>query len=95
MSSFLSIIFVQKKRVYLTAKFNEMNTYKIIFAWNEVLSCELLSKVVLGDEYYYEHDKGRLIYALVKAVNESDAISKCDKIIKEVTEKIFGSDFVT
>jgi hypothetical protein len=71
-----------------------MNTYKIIFAKNEVVSCELLNKVILGKECDYEHDNGRLIYALINAENESDALNKSGKVIKEVTEKVFGNDFV-
>jgi hypothetical protein len=71
-----------------------MNTYKIIFAKNEVVSCELLHKAVLTKEYDYEHDNGRLIYALVNAENELEAKKKSNKIVKEVTEKIFGNDFV-
>jgi len=71
-----------------------MYTYKIIFAKNEVVSCELLNEVILGNDYHYEHDKGRLLFALVRAENELDAISKGEKIVREVTENIFGHDFV-
>jgi len=71
-----------------------MNTYKVIFARNEPLSCEITNKVILNGDYDYKHDKGQLIYALIKADSEEDALNKSDKIIKEVTEKVFGSDFV-
>lgn len=72
-----------------------MNTYKIIFAKNTVLSCEIVGNMLINSDHYYEHDKGQLIFALVHAENELDATNKGYKIIREFNEKIFGSDFVT
>jgi len=71
-----------------------MNTYKVIFARNVVLSCVIENHAVLNKEYYYEHDKGQLMYALINAENEADAIHKSNKIIREVTEMIFGNDYI-
>ena len=72
-----------------------MNVYKLIFAKNTVVSCNhIKNQIKLDAQYYYEHDKGQLIYAIVKASNEDDAIATGNKIVKEVTEKIFGSDFL-
>lgn len=72
-----------------------MNTYKVIFAKNTVISCDLLTgQLILKDGYYYEHKKGQLIYALINAVSEHEAISIACKIVREVTERTFGVDFV-
>lgn len=72
-----------------------MNIYKVIFAKNEVISCHQLDdRVSLKSEYYYEHDKGKIIYALIKAIDEDDAIGKSDAIVKEVRSKVFGNDFI-
>lgn len=72
-----------------------MNVYKLIFARNTVVACCLANnQIKLDSEYYYEHDKGKVIYAVVKAPTEDDAIAKGHKIIKEVTEKVFGSDYL-
>ena len=58
-----------------------MNIYKLIFANNDIISCDLLPNVALGKEYYYEHDKGKLIHILLRAESEADALAKSDKII--------------
>ena len=72
-----------------------MNIYKVIFAKNEVISCDLISnKFELSEDYLYHHDKGQLIYAIIKANSEEDALNKSDQIIKEVAKKVFGIDFI-
>ena len=72
-----------------------MNMYKLIFAKNAVISCDLMTgKFELSQDYMYHQDKGQLIYAIVKADNEEDAINKGGQIVKEVTEKVFGNDFI-
>lgn len=84
--------------VYLIANLIKawvMNVYKLIFAKNVVISCDLVSgKFELNEDYLYHQDKGQLIYAIVKADNEAEALNKGGQIIKEVTEKIFGIDFI-
>lgn len=72
-----------------------MNIYKLIFAKNVVISCDLMTnKFELNEDYIYHQDKGQLIYAIVKAINEADALDKGNQIIKEVKDKVFGSDFI-
>jgi len=72
-----------------------MNLYKIIFARNEVISCkEENNTEYIDGSYHYEHKNGKLIYALIKAESEDDARSKALVVIKEVTDKIFGTDYV-
>jgi hypothetical protein len=72
-----------------------MKTYKVIFARNNAIMCELLPhQVKLKNGYYYEHEKGKLIYALIEADSEEEALIIADRIIKEVYIKVFGQDFV-
>lgn len=72
-----------------------MNIYKLIFAKNAVISCDLMTnRFELSQDYLYHQDKGQLIYAIVKADNEAEALNKSVQIIKEVTEKVFGNDFI-
>jgi hypothetical protein len=70
-----------------------MKVFKVIFAKNEVMACSQVT-INLECDYNYEHDKGQLIYALIKAENETDAVCKSYQIVKELNEKIFGKDFV-
>ncbi len=72
-----------------------MNIYKVIFAKNEVIACDLITnKFVLNDDYLYHQVKGQLVYAIIKASSEEEAINKSCEIVKEVTEKVFGNDFI-
>jgi hypothetical protein len=72
-----------------------MNIYKIIFVKGVVMSCELLPKqVAFKDEYYYELNKGQLIYALIKAPSGAAALEVAERIIKEVNVKTFGEDYI-
>ena len=72
-----------------------MNIYKVIFAKNEIICCDLMiNKFELNEDYLYHQDKGQLVYAIIKAKNEEDVINKSNQIIKEVTEKVFGNDFI-
>ncbi len=73
------------------------NIYKLIFAKNEIMTCErIVNEVKFSGEYNYEHDgKGRVIYAYVKAENEDEAINRSSEIIKAATQKVLGNDFIT
>jgi len=71
-----------------------MNTYKVIFAKNMPITCELLPHhIISGKEYYYEQNKGHLIYAIIKAPNEDTALITANNIVHEVTAKVFGQDY--
>jgi hypothetical protein len=71
-----------------------MRTYKIIFAKNEIISCEIATESVLEGSYQYEHKKGNLIYAMIKAATEEEARKLANGIIEEVRSKVYGNDFV-
>jgi hypothetical protein len=72
-----------------------MNIYKIIFARNTIVSCELLPKqVAFKDEYYYELNKGQIIYALIKAPTAAAALEIAGRIVREVDLKTFGEDYI-
>ncbi|MCD6013609.1 MAG: hypothetical protein K0Q79_3471 [Flavipsychrobacter sp.] len=70
-----------------------MNKYKIIFVRNEVIACDLLlsNEVEFSGVYYYEHNRGNLIFAIIKADSVLGAINIADNIIKEVNEVVFGT----
>ena len=59
-----------------------MNVYKVVFANNDVISCQVENTTIdwVGD-YYYEHTKAKLIYAMIKAENETEAMGKSTVII--------------
>jgi hypothetical protein len=72
-----------------------MKTYKVIFAKNKVLNCELLSRQIeITKEYQYVHNKGQLIYAFIRAANEAGAINTARTIVKEVSKRVFGEECV-
>lgn len=75
---------------------NVMSTYKLIFAKNEIVACNLIiSKMEFKGQYYYENDRHQLIYALVKAENEEDALKMGNTIISEFRKKTYGEDFIS
>jgi hypothetical protein len=73
-----------------------MKVFKVIFARNEIISCSAVrDSVKLDGSYHYEHKGGKIIYALIKAETEEEACSIALTIRKEVSDKIFGSDYIT
>jgi hypothetical protein len=64
-----------------------MTIYKITFVNNEILSCSVIEEVLLKEKYSYEHHKGYLIHAFVKAESEADARKTAHKIVKEFESK--------
>lgn len=75
---------------------NEMNTYKLIFAKNEIVTCDLmLTKVEFNGRYTYEKDKRQLIYAIVKAESEEEALKMGKEIISDFKKKTYGEDFIS
>jgi hypothetical protein len=72
-----------------------MSVYKIIFAKKTVVGCHPVNeKVEMSGSYFCEHRNGEPIYALVKAESEIEAYDKARVIIAEITERIFGNDFL-
>jgi hypothetical protein len=68
-----------------------MRTYKLIFARNEIMSCEVAAdNVVLNELFHYEQMNGNLIYAMVQAQTEANARLIAKSIIREV-EKLAES----
>ena len=55
---------------------------------------EVNDSVVLNGLYHYEHKNGRLLYAVVNAETEDNALIIANFIIKELSEKILGHDYV-
>lgn len=74
--------------MFLTTVMN----YKIIFSRNEVLVCKQ-TKAQLPRNHksniFYEHDANRkmLIYAIIKAESEHEALTEARKLVAEYTAK--------
>jgi hypothetical protein len=68
-----------------------MNLYKVIFAKNEPISFHIVSADVSTDNYcYYEHDRGHLIFAMIKAEHEHEAIDMARALVRDVETKVSG-----
>jgi hypothetical protein len=60
------------------------------------MSCKLLpNHVKLKGSHYYQHDKGCVIYAIIEAPTEADALAKAAEIVQQVTERTFGQGSIT
>jgi hypothetical protein len=59
------------------------NTYKVSFVNNEIFSLKLAegSYNLIGDMYYYKN-KGFLVYAIIKAKDETEARNKAINLIE-------------
>ena len=64
-----------------------MNLYKVIFANNDIISCEVAEQRFDHESEYYFEYKGQLIHAMIKGENKSEALDKANEIIKEELEK--------
>jgi len=63
-----------------------MKRYRLTFVNNEVIDCrEDNAHHKLTGKYQYEHDHGRLIFAIVSAENEDSARSISSQILSEIT----------
>ena len=72
-----------------------MRTYKIVYAKNSIISCTTVEEsVMLNGLSYYEHENGQLIFAIVKAENEKEAARLGNNLIKEVSEKVWGTEYI-
>jgi hypothetical protein len=73
-----------------------VNAYKLIFAKNEIATCDLnVSKLEFRGQHYHENDKHRLIYAIVKAESEEDVMKMRNGKIREFREKTYREDFIS
>ena len=63
-----------------------MNTYKITFVSNNIESVNKVEGIYFfeGDSSYYINEQGFLVYALIKAETEAEAVKKANEIIKNV-----------
>jgi hypothetical protein len=69
-----------------------MNVYKVIFVQNEINSCKKVTDSASSyKSYHYEHDHGKLIYAIIKDESEDNARSIANNIINEVRNKSGGN----
>lgn len=67
-----------------------MPFFRLVFANNIIMSCELDDRIQLkGTDVYYEQDKGKLIFAHIRADTFIDAVKKATEIVEEVTKSSF------
>jgi hypothetical protein len=78
-----------------TIKERGMNMYKVIFAKNEPISVQVVSTDVSNDNYcYYEHDRGHLIFAMMRAESEHEAMEAAKVIGHDMETKVFGRNSI-
>ncbi len=74
---------------------SEMNTYKVIFAKNTIVSCTLVNNSIrITGRYICEQVNGKPIYALIQADSEEEATSIADQILSDIAEKTYGKDYI-
>jgi hypothetical protein len=62
-----------------------MPIFKFSFLKNEILSCrEAEDNTQFDGSYYLEHDKGQLIFAIVRADSENTARLMVEEIVEKV-----------
>jgi hypothetical protein len=66
-----------------------MKYYHVVYAKNRIVSCSETKEKTAGREPYYEHNKGQLSFAIVRADNESQARSIAKYLAIELSQK-FG-----
>jgi hypothetical protein len=66
-----------------------MRYYRVVYAKNRIISCEETLEKIVGEEPYYEHNKGQLKFAIIRADNESQARSIAKYLAIELMQK-FG-----
>jgi hypothetical protein len=71
-----------------------MNIYKLIFANNEVVDCKPLKDPSLVHGPLYEHKNGKLIYAVIQADSEELAKRNANVLLKEVHDRVLGTDYI-
>ncbi|MCD6064659.1 MAG: hypothetical protein K0R82_2570 [Flavipsychrobacter sp.] len=69
-----------------------MKHYHIVYAKNRIVSCSETKEKNGGDEPYYEHNRGQLSFAIVKADNESQARSIAKYLAIELNQKFRQHD---
>jgi hypothetical protein len=65
-----------------------MLVYKITFVKNSINSCRVINKYPQFDGHVvYESHNNRLIYALIKAENEPQALQDAERLITEYVQR--------
>lgn len=66
-----------------------MNVYKVIFARDRAIACEIaINNIIFSGDYMYErHSNGGVIYAFIKAESENDALRISNKVVEEARQQ--------
>ena len=64
-----------------------MSTYRMIFSGNSILTTVKVEETAhLDGNSYYEHDRGRMIFAIVNADNEEKARQEGDELVRQLQQ---------
>jgi len=64
-----------------------MNIYKVMFAKNEIISCNIASHSRELDGEYYSIHKGQLIHAIIKAESETQALEDAKQLTLTILQQ--------
>lgn len=71
-----------------------MFMFKAIFARNKMISCDKTNEETeVQGTYAYADDRGRLLYALIKADTRQEACAIAEKIVHNVSQKFLGREY--
>jgi len=62
-----------------------MHIYKITFVKNKIDLCKIADETIMEGDCIFEQHKGFLIYALVKAENETKAKERATNLIEHIS----------
>jgi hypothetical protein len=61
-----------------------MKMFRVVFARNEIISCNEICLPTVRDIPHYEADNGNLIFAILKEESEEKARARASELVKEV-----------
>lgn len=68
--------------------------FKAIFARNKVISCDKTNEETdVKGTYAYADDRGRLMYALIKADTRQEACAIAERIVQNVSRNNSGREY--
>ncbi len=62
-----------------------MHIYKITFIKNKIDSCKISDDTVMEGSFTCQKHNGFLIYALIKAKNETKAQERANELVKQIS----------
>jgi hypothetical protein len=70
-----------------------MQLYKVSFIKNKILSCAPADPgIQLKGDMYYEYNNGKLIFAIIAATSEQEAMQKANELARTVSSNMQPSN---